>query len=155
MDECGDIRVVPWVARVPALRPARARLIAAGVAGAGVLLLGLAAWLTPDPSGMGTHRQLGLPPCNMVILTGYPCPSCGMTTAFAHTVRARFLSAVRAQPAGFLLALSTMAVTAAALSTLATGKTWYVNSFVFTPGRVAATAVAIVLGAWVYKLLVS
>ncbi|MCC7292860.1 MAG: DUF2752 domain-containing protein [Phycisphaerales bacterium] len=138
---------------MPAMRPARARLIAAGVAGAGVFVLTLAAWLTPDPSGMGTHRQLGLPPCNMVILTGHPCPSCGMTTAFAHAVRGRFLSALRTQPAGFLLALATMIASAAALSTLTTGKAWYVNPFVFTPARVAATAVTIVLASWAYKLV--
>ena len=35
---------------------------------------------------MGTHQQLGLPPCNFVTLTGYPCPACGMTTSFALLV---------------------------------------------------------------------
>ena len=28
-----------------------------------------------------------MPPCNFVLMTGKPCPSCGMTTSFALLVR--------------------------------------------------------------------
>src|SRR5690606_33691507 len=63
---------------------AGARIVACGV-GAGCLgVLGLAPWLTPAAAGHGTHGQLGLPPCGWVLAMGRPCPSCGMTTAFAH-----------------------------------------------------------------------
>src|SRR5947209_2100708 len=49
---------------------------------AGTVLIGLlatAACLTPSPRGMGTHQQLGLPPCTVVQWFGVRCPSCGMT----------------------------------------------------------------------------
>jgi Protein of unknown function (DUF2752) len=83
-------------------RPGRALL--------SVLSLGLiagfcvAASLQPDPRGFGTHRQLGLPPCTVRLLFGIPCPSCGMTTSFAHLMQGQLEDAFRANPAGPLLA---------------------------------------------------
>jgi hypothetical protein len=75
-------------------------LSALGLAG----VLGLAAWLRPDPSGFGTHMQLGLPPCAFKTVTGRPCPTCGMTTSFAWFTRGRFGRSWQANPAGSLLA---------------------------------------------------
>ncbi|MGE3821953.1 MAG: DUF2752 domain-containing protein, partial [Isosphaeraceae bacterium] len=63
------------------LRPeARAALVV--FASVLVVAFAVASWLEPDPSGFGTHRQLGLPPCHFAWVTGKPCPTCGMTTAF-------------------------------------------------------------------------
>ncbi|MBN2308167.1 MAG: DUF2752 domain-containing protein [Candidatus Hydrogenedentes bacterium] len=59
--------------------------------------------LTPDPRGLGTHEQLGLPPCGTVRLFGIPCPFCGMTTAFVLAAQGHFAKAFVAQPAGLLL----------------------------------------------------
>lgn len=65
----------------------------------------LSAWmLNPDDSGSGTHRQLGLPECLLLQATGVRCPTCGMTTAFAHFVRGHWVAALQANPAGVLLA---------------------------------------------------
>ena len=75
-----------------------------------------------------------------------------MTTAFAHTVRGSFGSALTAQPAGFALALATVLAASVSLSVLATGKVWMVNWHRVTPVRVTLTIVLIVLGGWVYKL---
>lgn len=63
--------------------------------------------LVPDPSGHGTHTQLGLPPCGFLVLTGCPCPGCGLTTAFAHMARLDFVGAARANPFGIPLFLVT------------------------------------------------
>jgi len=68
-----------------------------------VMGLGLARWLEPSPSGIGTHRQLGLPACTIQALFGGRCPSCGMTTAWALAMRLRFHEALHANVAGTLL----------------------------------------------------
>src|SRR3954466_2501001 len=96
----------------PAAAPRLGGIARVTVGGAGVMLLGLlitAARLTPDPRGLGTHRQLGLPPCTVVAWFGVRCPSCGMTTAWAHMVRGQLASAVRANCGGALLALAAIA----------------------------------------------
>lgn len=80
---------------------------------AGLLLLATAltallvvAWrLEPDRRGFGTHEQLGLPPCALRRLTGMRCPSCGMTTAWAHLTHGRVGQAVASNLGGTLLAI--------------------------------------------------
>jgi hypothetical protein len=68
-----------------------------------------AALLTPSPEGHGTHTQLGLPPCGFLVFTGYPCPGCGLTTAFAHMIRLEVSSAWHANPFGIALFLASAA----------------------------------------------
>lgn len=75
----------------------------------------IAASLTPDPAGHGTHTQLGFPPCGFLLITGLPCPGCGLTTSFAHMIRAQVVGATHANPFGvllFLVSLSTIFVSA-------------------------------------------
>lgn len=67
------------------------------------------AFLVPSPAGIGTHTQLGLPPCGFYEWTGLPCPGCGLTTCFAHMVRGQFISAAHANAFGVLLFLVTVA----------------------------------------------
>ena len=62
----------------------------------------------PSPPGYGTHQQLGLPPCTFWVLFGRPCPTCGMTTAWAHLMRGEWLDACRANAGGALLGLLAM-----------------------------------------------
>src|SRR5271166_4963513 len=81
-------------------------LLAAGLLG----LLGVARGLEPDPRGYGTHTQLGLGPCAFAVVTGRPCPTCGMTTAFAWFTRGSLGGSWRASPAGCLIALSIVPV---------------------------------------------
>ena len=87
------------------------------VRGALIVLAGLfiavfvtAATIKPyEPDGspltMASHTQLGLPECNMVTWTGKPCPSCGMTTSFAHLIHGDVGNSLRANWAGTLLAI--------------------------------------------------
>lgn len=72
-------------------------------------LLGLAAFLTPDASGYGTHRQLGLPPCTFRSIFRMHCPTCGMTTSWSHLMRGNLGASVRANAGGTCLALLTAA----------------------------------------------
>ena len=61
--------------------------------------------LTPDPNGVGTHTQLGLPPCGFLASTGWPCPGCGLTTSFSHMVRFQWAGAAAANAFGIALFL--------------------------------------------------
>lgn len=92
------------------------------------VVLVLAASLTPAGAGMGTHQQMGLPPCGFLVATGIPCGTCGMTTSFSHAAHGDLPAAFAAQPAGAVLALLTAmgavtfgcaAVTGASLQPLA------------------------------------
>lgn len=87
----------------------RAGLTAVAVALVGVFAV--AAWLEPydeqgRPRTMSTHTQLGVPDCNFLVLTGKPCPSCGMTTSFALLVRGDVGASLRANWVGTLLAIT-------------------------------------------------
>jgi len=73
-------------------------------------LLVLAAWLTPDPRGFGTHQRLGLPPCSFQQMTGWRCPSCGMTTSWSYLMRGRIAASFRANAGGALLGLICLVV---------------------------------------------
>ncbi len=59
--------------------------------------------LTPKGSGMGTHTELGFPPCTFYVLTKYPCPGCGLTTSFTHITRFHFREALKVHPFGPIL----------------------------------------------------
>lgn len=103
--------------RLPPVRPvgqprtkliARLALLVVAALLAGVFAV--AVWLNPyNPDGtprtMATHTQLGMPPCNFVLMTGRPCPSCGMTTSFALLVRGDIGASLRANWAGTVIAV--------------------------------------------------
>jgi hypothetical protein len=89
------------------LSPA-ARCFLALLGGGLLLALVIAACLQPDPRGFGTHEHLGLPPCTFSTWFGLRCPFCGMTTAWAHTLRGQLAAAVAANAGGPLLALAAM-----------------------------------------------
>lgn len=57
-------------------------------------------FLTPADSMHGTHRQLGLPPCQTVALFGRPCPGCGLTTSWTMTLHGDVWRAHFAHPMG-------------------------------------------------------
>jgi hypothetical protein len=80
------------------IRAARATWVA--LASANAFVLGAARALTPDPSGVGTHLQLGLPRCGFLAWTGLPCPACGLTTSFAHMAHGEIAQAASAHALG-------------------------------------------------------
>ena len=128
------------------------RLLGTLVAGAGLSVLLVAARLNPDPRGYGTHTQLGLPPCPWVIAPGRPCPTCGMTTAFAHAAHGHFLDAFRAHPLGLVLALTAAAGFWVGLHAAFTGsRVLSVCGKLLTP-KVLWTAAALWGASWAYKV---
>ena len=68
----------------------------------------IAVRLQPSEQGLGTHQQLGLPPCSMRILWGIRCPACGMTTSWAHMADGQWVAACQANLAGVFLGLLAM-----------------------------------------------
>jgi hypothetical protein len=86
------------------------------------IVLGLSAWLTPSPDGVGTHKQLGLSGCTMLTLTGWPCPMCGMTTTFAHLAHLHLWDAARTQPFGLVLFAATLVFALAGWADVVTGR---------------------------------
>jgi hypothetical protein len=104
---------VPLVHRASGGIPNTGRIARLSLLLIGALLAGVFAvafYLNPydadgRPRTMATHTQLGMPPCNFVILTGKPCPSCGMTTSFALLVRGDIGASLRANWAGTLTAI--------------------------------------------------
>ncbi|UCG31676.1 MAG: DUF2752 domain-containing protein, partial [Phycisphaerales bacterium] len=103
--------------------------------------IGLAAWLVPDARGYGTHRTLGLGPCGFLVRTGFPCPTCGMTTSCCLSVRGRIGAAFYAQPLGPFIILGAVICGLGSLVVVTTGKTWVVNWY-----RVSPLAVLWVVG---------
>lgn len=75
------------------------------LAGGLSVMLGVAAWLTPSPDGIGTHQQLGLPACTAILIFGIRCPACGMTTSWAWMMEGGFAEAIRVNVAGVMLFL--------------------------------------------------
>lgn len=129
------------------------RLVATAVLLACLAILCAACYLKPAVAGIGTHQQLGLAQCNLITVAGYPCPTCGMTTAFAWAVRGRFLASFAAQPAGFLLAVLTAIAAGQAVYVLIRGKVWALDWYRVTPFRLAGVCIAVVLGGWIYKVI--
>jgi hypothetical protein len=83
-----------------------------------------------DGSALRTssHRQLGLPPCTFLEVTGVPCPSCGMTTSFALLVRGDVANSMWANWVGTLLAVFCMLVIPWTVVSVLLGRAVFVRS---------------------------
>lgn len=143
----------PLVEIVRLDHPLWGRVYAAGLLAATLALVAVAWSLKPDSSHMGTHRQLGLPPCGFVAMTGYPCPTCGMTTAFAHAVRGELGAALYAQPAGAVLALGAFLVIILSLLGAVTGRRPALNWYRIDPVRLVWFAALFLVLSWGFKAL--
>jgi hypothetical protein len=146
-------RVTPVTGSNSAELSRRSRFLAAFV-GAGLLAtLLLASQLRPDPRGWGTHEQIGLPPCTLLVLTGKRCPACGMTTSWAHFTQGRISDALGASTTGTLLAGIALVVGVTASVVAARGRrvAWQPRE---THVAVAALALAgVILFEWAIRLL--
>ncbi len=131
-----------------------ARWLCAAAGLLAAMLLAVAAWLTPDPygNGMGTHEQLGLPPCRFVAQWQTRCPSCGMTTAWAYAVRGRLDRALASNVGGTLLALAAMAAVPWSLSAACTGRWLLIRGCWPLLLGGSAIVLAITLADWLIRL---
>ena len=132
----------------------RRRLVAAVVGLALLCPMGIAFLLVPDSRGHGTHEQLGLPPCTLVVLFGIRCPTCGSTTAFAYVARGRLIEALGVNVAATLLALLSVPTGIWVCLSAIRGR-WLVT----VPSGLTAVAItsallAIAIIDWVCRLLV-
>lgn len=128
------------------------RLLSLGLSAGCVLLLGVAASISPDARGVGTHEQLGIAPCTFMAVYGWPCPSCGYTTSFSLFAHLRWGQSLYNQPMGFLLALATAMVAWGGAYVALTGKPLHrLFGRFFTGKWVLAVTVLMVL-AWGWKM---
>jgi hypothetical protein len=135
------------------LSGAQRRLLAALGLGL-ILILVIAATLKPDPRGYGTHRQLGWPPCGTRMLLGIRCPSCGMTTSWAHLVRGHLRSALRANVAGALLGLAAIAAVPWLFLSAARGRWLWRGPSPMVAAFGAAGVIGVAILDWFVRLLI-
>lgn len=129
------------------------RLQALGIAVTALVLLSIAYFLTPAEKGIGTHQQLGLPQCGWILAADIPCPTCGMTTAWSHTVRGELPTAFITQPMGMILAFVAFFVAIGALVTACTGYSFQPLLYKFPPSRLFIFVITLAFLAWGFKIL--
>ncbi|MFO0936756.1 MAG: DUF2752 domain-containing protein [Gemmataceae bacterium] len=120
-------------------------------------LLITSAWLHPydedgQPRSMATHMQLGLPACNMVEMTGKPCPSCGMTTAFSLLAHGDIKNSLKANWVGTLLAAYWFSLIPWAAISAYKGKLYFVRSGETMVTISIVTIMILMLGRWAFVL---
>jgi hypothetical protein len=124
------------------------------IAAIGLLgLLGVTRLLTPNESGVGTHRALGLPPCGSIVMWGIPCPSCGMTTSWSWFVRGNFGRSWAANPGGFLLAIFVLVMSAWLGISGLFNRWWPVRCEPFLVLSLGAIVLVVTLAQWIGRLL--
>lgn len=119
-------------------------------------VLGLAAWITPSPTGVGTHTQLGMGGCMMLMVTGYPCPMCGMTTTFALMAHLRPVDAFLNQPFGPVLFMVAVVFAVVGAVDLVSGLGWWRKLLAVVDRLEQRLALALLVGlfaGWIYKVL--
>lgn len=121
-------------------------------------VFGVAVYLDPyqadgTPRTMGTHQGLGLPPCNMPLLIGKPCPSCGMTTSFSLLMHGDPVNSVRANWAGTVLALLWLALIPWSIVSAVRGKYLFVRSGELLATVLVIAMLVLMLGRWAVVLL--
>jgi hypothetical protein len=114
----------------------------------GVLVLSYV--LTPSRTGWGTHILLGFPPCLFHTLVGFPCPFCGMTTAFVHMAHGHVAQAFACHVLGPVFFVGTGIVAVWSLVCLVRGTSpipaWAWSS------RVQAVVLVVLAAGWVVNV---
>lgn len=117
-------------------------------------LLMIATFLEPSPTGLGTHTQLTSTPCGWILTMNMPCPTCGMTTAFAHAANGNLLRSFLTQPLGCILSVATAAALLVGVYVAATGSRLGSIFGRMWGRRMAWILAALATAAWIYKVMV-
>jgi hypothetical protein len=121
------------------------------VVGVAAFTIGLR--LEPSGRGLGTHQQLGLAPCDILTITGWPCATCGYTTAVTLLAHGRPLAAIVTQPAGALIGVGLFSLPFFSLWVILTRRR-LLGPLLDRVGIVWVALILLVGGcSWVYKLL--
>jgi len=134
------------------VRPLLGRLTAVVLLSGCAGLLAAGAVLRPDPRGYGTHEQVGLSPCPLPLYFRLPCPSCGMSTAFALTVRGRWLRAAYTQPMGWLLCVAVLTAVPFLAWSAWRGRVVELNWYRVRPAPLVLGVLFLFLAAWAFKV---
>ncbi|MBT4530569.1 MAG: DUF2752 domain-containing protein [Phycisphaerae bacterium] len=138
----------------PQVKTERSRRIQAlVVALVALALLAVAFVLKPSQDGVGTHRQLGLPKCGWILAADLPCPTCGMTTAWSHTVRGELPTAFTTQPMGMILAFVAIVIAIGGFISAITGYSFAPLFYRFPPSKIFILSILLAGMAWGYKIL--
>jgi hypothetical protein len=118
-----------------------------------VSVLVIARLLQPSSNGVGTHEQLGLPPCPFLYLTGIPCPSCGLTTSFAYAARFEFFSSLVTQPFGLIAFFLTIFAIPFSIFLSRRRISWSELMQAPVVNRLIYAAIAFYVLSWFYKII--
>ena len=116
-------------------------------------LLIVARVLEPDPSGVGTHQQLGFPPCGFLVAFGITCPSCGMTTSWSLATRGQLVSSFQSNAGGFLAAVLALPVAIWRLASCYRGRWVWYRPEPWTLGGLMAAIIVAAMVQWALRVL--
>ena len=136
------------------------RISMLAIGGMLAVVFAIALYLDPynadgSPRTMATHTKLGLPPCNFVLMTGKPCPSCGMTTSFSLLVHGDVGNSLKANWVGTTLAVVWAGLLVWCFASAMAGKLYFIPP---NRGELVLTFsvggfLVIMIGRWVAILL--
>lgn len=153
-DRRREIEDIPATRRISKLTRAFLGVMALGF----LCVFGIAAWLHPydeagQPYSMATHTQLGMPPCNMVVLYGKPCPSCGMTTSFSLLVHGDVANSLKANWVGTLIAVFWMGLIPWGLLGAIRGRVAWVKNLELFLTITVGVVLALMILRWIWVLI--
>jgi hypothetical protein len=130
----------------------RALIVLAGVGA----LIGVSIYLDPnklEQNAVGHYYRFLGGRCSFLVKTGYPCPTCYMTRAFAYMFHGRPDKSFMAQPFGALLSLMVVYLGYGAIKVLATGKPWQAAWAKWPKWRFLAVFIGLFLAGWIFRIL--
>jgi hypothetical protein len=118
-----------------------------------IVIFSIAIYLNPyqgdgTAKRWGTHQGLGLPPCTFQEQTGYPCPSCGMTSSFALLIRGDLWHSLQANFAGTMLGSFCLFLIPWSLASIFKQRLLFVRSFEMMLTIVVSTLMAVMMMRW-------